>query len=88
MSVGENVRIAMLSRTHRSIHRKVVKDEAWILFESNEVANMVCALQPQLPANREVVHLNIPQPNLGSVGTALGRRLQDAAGEVSVPTLL
>ena len=46
------------------------------------------ALQPQLPANREIVHLNIPQPNLGSAGTALGRRLQDAAGEVSVPTLL
>lgn len=80
--------MAMLLRTHRSIHRKVVKVEAWILFESNEVANMVCALQPQLPANREIVHLNIPQPNLGSAGTALGRRLQDAAGEVSVPTLL
>ena len=51
---------------------------------------MVCgnALQPQLPTNREIVHLNIPQPNLGSAGTALGRRLQHAAGEVSVPTLL
>ena len=39
-------------------------------------------LQPQLPANRDIVHLSIPQPNLAGAGSALGRRLQDAAGEV------
>lgn len=42
-------------------------------------------LQPQLPQNREIVHLTIPEPNLnglGTAGTALGRRLRDAAGEV------
>ena len=39
-----------------------------------------CMLQPQLPANRDIVHLNIP---VGNAGSALGRRLQDAAGEVN-----
>ena len=41
-------------------------------------------LQPQLPANRDIVHLNLPVPSLASVGGSnLGRRLLDAAGEVS-----
>ena len=43
-------------------------------------------LQPQLPQNRDIVHLTIPQPDLnglGTAGNALGRRLLDAAGEVN-----
>ena len=42
-----------------------------------------CLLQPLLPANRDIVHLNIPQPNLQSAGSSLGRRLSATTGEVS-----
>ena len=50
---------------------------------ANDILRYV--LQPQLPQNREIVHLTIPQPDLnglGTTGNALGRRLLDAAGEV------
>ena len=41
----------------------------------------VAILQPQLPSNRDIVHLSIPLP---SAGNSLGRRLLGASGEVSM----
>ena len=41
---------------------------------------MWCMLQPQLPANRDIVHLNLPVPSLASVGNGLGRRLAQQSG--------